>query len=392
MATTTLHNGTGAQTSFLINYLYLSEDFVVVKVADVTQTIVTHYVFSSDGLSIEFVSAPASGTNNVSFERVTSATPLVDFVKGGAVSEANLDDATQQAIHIAEEDRNNFTASTFGLSGGHWDAESLRIVNLAAPVADTDAATKASIAAQVTAAELAETNAETAETNAETAETNAETAQTAAETAQTAAELAETNITAVYPVSSLVVGEQLFATSTTAFTSTVSRGPQLISEIVISAQASAIFALGTAYSRYIVDLENVLMASDALNLEMTISDDAQVSYESAGYDTHGFIRKGGTASWAALNAAEFTLHDPTEAVGTAAGELPITGMLEFLPGDGTNGMRMTGRTSHHATDGVWTVCLFDAFNDTTVVRATHIKFIAESGNLTSGRIRLWGIV
>ncbi len=82
------------------------------------------------------------------------------------------------------------------------DMNSFRILNHPNPVADSDVATKGSIAAQVTAAELAETNAETAETNAaasaaaaasDAAAAAADEVNTDADATATAADVVSTN-------------------------------------------------------------------------------------------------------------------------------------------------------------------------------------------------------
>ncbi|MEE8386879.1 MAG: hypothetical protein V3S01_13275, partial [Dehalococcoidia bacterium] len=195
----------------------------------------------------------------------------------------------------------------------------------------------------------------------------------------------------VYPVSSLVIGEQLFATSTTAQTSKVSRGPQLVQASTISASASVIVPLTTAFSRYILDLEDVKLA-DAENLEMTVSVDGGSVYLSAGYTVHGTERVGSLIGWTDAATAMFTLHDDTNELGAGAGELPYRGTYEFTPGDGTVGFRIHGNASYHDGSGTFTALWLHGYNDNSVVRATHIKIVGETSNMTSGLIRVWGIV
>lgn len=94
--------------------------------------------------------------------------------------------------------------------GANLDMNSNRILNLPAPLANTEPVRLVDLAEDDSitvaqafldaaedardAAQLAETNAETAETNAETAETNAELAETNAEVAQAAAEAAAATV------------------------------------------------------------------------------------------------------------------------------------------------------------------------------------------------------
>ncbi len=388
MSTTNLFNGTGSQTAFTIDFPYLAQSHLVVEVLGVVQTLVTDYTVSGAIVTFESGSIPASGTNNVSIARVTPSTPLVDFSKGGSISEANLDDATQQGIFTAEENRNNFVASTFAVVGGHWDATNKRITNLDPAVAETDAATKADLTAVAGSATAAATSA----TNAATSASAAATAKTDAETAETAAQAAQAAIENVYPLSSLVIGEQLFATSTTAQTSKVSRGPQLVSEITIDDDATAIVALTTAFSRYVIDLEYLILA-DAENLELTFSVDNQSNYVSVQYDLSGGQRAGGTLNgFNMANDAQFTLHDEGKALGADTGELSYCGHIEILPGDGVENFRISGRGAYHDSGGNWVTVWYDGFNDSTIVRATHIKILAETSNIVSGIVRVWGIV
>ena len=208
MASTVEYNGNGVQVDFTITYEYLDRDFIQVYVDDVLQTITTHYSFQSDTV-VRFVTAPPSGTNNVELRRVTSTTPVVDFTNGAGVFEDDLDKVAQQALHLTEEAiRDNI--DNLSKTGANWDGEGLRITNVADPTAAQDVATNNSIAAQVTAAETAETNAGLSATAASASAVTAvasasaaSAAQTGAETAETGAEAAKTAIEAAFDLTSL---------------------------------------------------------------------------------------------------------------------------------------------------------------------------------------------
>jgi hypothetical protein len=195
VTTNDMYDGTGAQNDFVITFSYQARSFIEVYVDAVLQTSGgTDYAFlNNTTIRFEAGSIPGVGTDNVEIRRVTSTTPLIDWVAGASITDTDLDTSQLQLLNIVEELHNDFAVG-LGKSGGHWDGDGLRITNVAAPIADTDVATKASIAAQVTAAELAETNAETAETNAAASAAAASTSETNAATSETNAAASATTL------------------------------------------------------------------------------------------------------------------------------------------------------------------------------------------------------
>jgi len=247
------YTGTGAQTDWTISFDYLEQSHVQVYVDGVLKTITTDWSFHNAS-TVRFVSAPALDTI-ILIRRSTSPTSrIVDFEVPSSLNEEDLDNDSLQGFYLAQEAIDQANASVGDdPATGQLTAGGKRIVNVADPINDQDAATKAwveelgvsevavavasaaaasvsQIAAAASAvaaagsastastqaglATTAKTNAETAETNAETAETNAgvsassasTSASTAttqagiattqaglATTAKTAAELAETN-------------------------------------------------------------------------------------------------------------------------------------------------------------------------------------------------------
>lgn len=189
--------GNGVTTTFAIGFPYVRQAYVVVALDTIVQS--SGYQIVNGGADVQFDTAPAVDVV-IDITRVTSSTPAVDFQNAAALLEKDLDDATLQVLHFAEEAVFNSIAG-MGKSGGHWDATSLRIQSVAAPVADTDVATKGSIQGQVDAAATSASNAATAQSAAATSATAANTAKLAAEAAQTGAEAAEAAITGVLPTS-----------------------------------------------------------------------------------------------------------------------------------------------------------------------------------------------
>lgn len=97
---------TGAQSQFSIPFPYLDRSHVVVELAAVTLTLGVDYTFVNDTL-LEFTSNP---TGTLVIKRVTpAATPLVDFVDGSVLTEADLDTAFLQALYVSQETQDTAT-------------------------------------------------------------------------------------------------------------------------------------------------------------------------------------------------------------------------------------------------------------------------------------------
>jgi len=109
MITDVTYSGTGSQTDFTITFPYLDRDFVEVRVGGVLQSEGANYSFLTP-TTIRFGSAPPAGVNNVEFSRQTPTAPLVDFENGAGLDERDLDTATQQAIHLANESATSYDA------------------------------------------------------------------------------------------------------------------------------------------------------------------------------------------------------------------------------------------------------------------------------------------
>lgn len=387
MATTTLYDGNGSTDTFTIGYSYLDESDVVVKVGGVTQTQVTHYTFSGDTLSIVFVTPPPSGTDNVSIQRVTSATPKVDFTKGGSITDTDLDTATLQSIYIAEENTDNYVAGDLTKSGGHWDATSLRLTNLADGTADQDAATKSqvdAIAGSATAAAASAAAASTSETNAATSETNAGTSETNA--AASAA-----SITGVLPVSGLTVGRTLVIDGATSYAVTRTETWEFIASATLSSDADKAVALTPAtYARYRIQIRDYVPGTDNTNLYVTVSDDNGSTYEAgSGYNVKGTSASGSMNRINDTTTAQFCLHDDNVGIGSTAGEF-YDGEFELRPGSASTPAIIHGKAYYLDSSAGIHAVTFSGHNTDTAAEVTHIKFTASSGNLGSGTITVWG--
>ena len=227
------YSGNGSNTGpFPFSYPYNEATDLVVTVDGVEQTLTTHYTVTSTGTdslgkntgaNINFVTAPATGTNNITIKRQG------DYLQDRAISglsststtdlEVWFDDMTMQAQDakvLAEE------TITIGTEQLVEDATPL-VVSAATPLVEANVqplvteaegyrdetiANAALTAADVlsTAADVVSTNADVVSTNADVVSTNADVVTTnanviAAQLAETNAETAETNAEAAQTAS-----------------------------------------------------------------------------------------------------------------------------------------------------------------------------------------------
>lgn len=123
--------------------------------------------------SISFVGYyPLSG-DVIRIVRVTDlSTRAVDFQAGSMIREADLDNSAQQVFKAVQEIKDEVDRSITYNYQGHVDVNNGRLINVADPVADDDAATKGwvntSSASNLADAISAKNDAETAATNAST--------------------------------------------------------------------------------------------------------------------------------------------------------------------------------------------------------------------------------
>lgn len=112
MATQQQFNGTGSQTDFVITlFEFLQPGDVNIKVGTDVQESPSDY--SIDGTTIKFTSAPASGANNITAERVTNiATKAHTYEPGSSITAQSLNDNQNQALYSIEENAQNAVTTT----------------------------------------------------------------------------------------------------------------------------------------------------------------------------------------------------------------------------------------------------------------------------------------
>lgn len=156
------YTGNGTDTLFNVPFGYISKSHVTVKVDGVS----TSFTWNSDTV-VSVSPAPANGAV-VEVRRTTPVTTaVVDFQDAGTITEARLDENTEQMLYVTQEAFDAADLSIQIASDNTWDAESKRIKNLATPTAATDAATKAYADSTVDTAAVHATNAANSATAAQ---------------------------------------------------------------------------------------------------------------------------------------------------------------------------------------------------------------------------------
>lgn len=135
-----VYTATSGQTDFTITFSYQAEEDVTVYQ---NGSLVSTDDYTFPNATTVRLDTGATLDDTIVLERSTSRTSRdVDFT-AGPLTEADLDNALIQVFYMAQE---AIDQSALGLrkdSSELWDAVTTRIINLAAPTADSDAATKA---------------------------------------------------------------------------------------------------------------------------------------------------------------------------------------------------------------------------------------------------------
>ena len=135
------YTATAAQTDFAFSFPYLEDEHVIVQIDGSATTDFTIVTTPSTKIVLN-VGATAGQVVRVS--RVSQPDQnLVDFVNGSVLTESELDRAYLHNRYLAEESAEQNDVSLRVKEGAAgWDGLNKRLLNLANPVADQDAATK----------------------------------------------------------------------------------------------------------------------------------------------------------------------------------------------------------------------------------------------------------
>lgn len=136
----------GSNRRFTIPFDYLQRSFIHVSLFAANKaeqlTLGVDFNFLND-TTIETVKTygGADGWQRIQLRRYTDAKRIVEFIDGSVLLAGDLNVATLQALHIAQEGRDSAFDMITVNSEGNYDAKGRRIVMVADGIADHDAAT-----------------------------------------------------------------------------------------------------------------------------------------------------------------------------------------------------------------------------------------------------------
>ena len=177
-STIAIYTGDGTTTDFTVPFDYLAKKFVKVSVGltvleggDYGDTSKDYYFL--DKTTVRLKTAPQAGAE-VTVRRYTSATDrIVSFKDASILKAKDLDTASIQTIHIAEEGRDIINDALIVDKYGNWNAKGHRIVNVGDPVNDGDAVNFKTYKADAMGAHQSRIEAEEARDRAKESEANA---------------------------------------------------------------------------------------------------------------------------------------------------------------------------------------------------------------------------
>jgi hypothetical protein len=167
----------------------------------------------------------------------------------------------------------------------------------------------------------------------------------------------------------------------------------LLEQHTAAASASLNFttAITATYDEYLIELLNLIPATDNVGLRMRMSTNAGVSYDSAGNYSGNILRTNrfGTApSGADSGATQIEVSNTTDNSSTAG----VSGSLRLFSPASTSlhkAVHGTAMQLDNDTTSVENLIIAGFYRSTTAVNA--FQFLFSSGNIASGTIRVYGI-
>lgn len=158
------YTSNGTTTNYTFSFPYISSDHIKVRVAGV---LVTNWSFLNSS-TIQFVSAPTSGSIIEIRRETPRDTVIVNFTDGSVLLERDLDLLATFDLYLAQENKDNLDGTITQDATDAWNGQNKRLASLAEPVNPQDAVTKSyadavintasSSAATATAAAASATN------------------------------------------------------------------------------------------------------------------------------------------------------------------------------------------------------------------------------------------
>lgn len=154
----------------------------------------------------------------------------------------------------------------------------------------------------------------------------------------------------------------------------------------------------SVYRVYEFELENVKPATDAVQLLMRFSTNAGSSYDAGASDyqfsTIGRDASGGNTNGNATGATsiQLTASGAAALIGNAAAEMGVSGRLDlFNAGSASVYTRVVGKLDYDNSSGNEFLVIVGG-RRTTAQDTDAVRFLFSSGNITSGTIRMFGVI
>ncbi len=131
------YTGNNSTVDYALPFSYIATSHIYAWLDNVATT-----AFSVSGSTLTFDTAPGTGVA-ILIKRVTPTDArLVDFTDGSVLTESDLDQSADQNFYIAQESSDTAQTHLALNNSSLWDATSKRIINVADPTGNQDAATK----------------------------------------------------------------------------------------------------------------------------------------------------------------------------------------------------------------------------------------------------------
>ena len=168
----------------------------------------------------------------------------------------------------------------------------------------------------------------------------------------------------------------------------------LLDLLTASGSASLDFTkgIGSAYDHYGFRHTNILPATDGATLRMLVSEDAGANWKTGASDYAFNVQTlvGGVTSAAGDDTA--AAMDVARVLGNAAGEA-LSGKVEMFGPSATGRKQFTGTTGHWDNAGTAALRRYDFVGSYygTTNAINGVRFLMDSGNITSGTIAFYGL-
>jgi hypothetical protein len=166
----------------------------------------------------------------------------------------------------------------------------------------------------------------------------------------------------------------------------------LIGTSVASTSASlTVTGLDSTYDNYAIGISDIILASDTQNLILRVGDSGGIDSGGSDYSYHALSYECDTTTLA-NNVSVGASSIVVERGGTGNDTGEGVGAMLYLhsPSDATMRPQISGTGGKVEGDGI-AVGFFCYGARNSVIALTQIQILATSGNLTSGRLSVWGI-